>query len=534
MKIFKIFLIFFFLLININYTFSENITNTWSTTENITNTWSTTENITNTWSTTENITNTWSITENITNTWSTTENITNTWSTTENITNTWSTTENITNTWSTTENEKIETWSKKDEIINEETKKNPNDSTGSPMDYLIERKDKIKDRLWFEKTTTTEKEIVKYWDEIDTKKIEKAILEEIKTELNQKVTSLENELKSKYEEIQKLKIELNKKTNTTEELKKLNKEKTSLIYELKAIKIKLDDNKIQNKISSTKIAELTSDISELKIYKAKYDSKYLIEKKGKNETIIKNIEVYWIIILIFLFLHWTLNYLNKKYKNWNEYEKLNKVSILFILLYISFVFWTIVYLLIIKPEIALVFILLWSWILLSIRVILSSFFASFWIMLSYKLWDKVKIGEKQGTILEKNLLSLVLIEYDDNFQKTWRKLRIPNYHFLEKEITRMKHFNNYEKELNIALDLEKMEVSLNEVLKEIDNIFYKKKLDLIDTNNRWRYNIEIVWKKMFEYELTLNYKEINEDEIKMKIINKILELTKKESKNEKV
>ena len=39
---------------------------------------------------------------------------------------------------------------------------------------------------------------------------------------------------------------------------------------------------------------------------------------------------------------------------------------------------------------------------------------------------------------------------------------------------------------------------------------------------------------MFEYELTLNYKEINEDEIKMKIINKILELTKKEFKNEKV
>ena len=191
---------------------------------------------------------------------------------------------------------------------------------------------------------------------------------------------------------------------------------------------------------------------------------------------------------------------------------------------------SLIYLIILKPEIALVLILLGSWLLVSIRIPLSSFFASFSTTLNYRIWDTIEINDIIGRIKEKKITSIYLVELNEDWFKTWNEIKIPNYQFIEKNVKKIKSFHK-EKEFELNINLEELQISLNDILKEIDNIFYKKieKEQIHKKYNKKRYNLDINMKKVNEYEIRIKY-ECNENtnSIEQEIIDKILEFKKSE------
>lgn len=422
----------------------------------------------------------------------------------------------------------VNTWSL--ETIEEKEKKlledlNYKDWT---LEYLEEKKDRIKEKLWIDQNTTIEKNINDTnWKIIETK-LEAEILEKIKDKNILEIENLEKELKNKHLEINKLKKLL--KNNNNSEKKRLNIKIWKLKKYIDWLENAIEENKIQKKIASVRIQELILQAWELQIYKNKYEKEYKKEIEESKNIIYKNIWYYLIYILFFVIIHLILKAYKNKYEKEGKFEKLNKISIAIIFLYIILIFWTLTYLVVLKPAIALIFILIGSWILMSIKLVLSSFFASFWTSFNYTLWEIIEIWTVIWKIKEKKLLSLILSEMDENYNFTWNTLKIPNYQLLENNVKKIKNHNVKEEELIINIDINTIDWWLNSIIKEVDNILYKKEFEICDIKNKKRYFLEINLKKINEFELIFKYKKKKGEEVNLEIMNKIISLKIKEEK----
>jgi len=395
------------------------------------------------------------------------------------------------------------------------------------LDYLKDRKDRITDKLWLDKETKIEKKIKINWENIVEKKLEKEILENENTKNDKLINELENDLIDKYNEVEKLKKQLLIKKND-KEIIELKKEKIILQKEITNLKNAINNSKIQKKITDTRLQELIFDLGELNIYKAKYEEEYKKEIEENKNIIFKNIVYYLLYLSIFIIIHIILKVFKIKYEKENKQERLNKISIAVIFLYIAFIFWTLIYLVVLKPEIALIFVIIGSWILVSIRLVLSSFFASFWTSLNYTLWEVIKVWDTIWKIKEKKLLSLIISEMDENYNITWNNLKIPNYQLLETNVIKIKNPNVKTEELKLTIDVRKLKKWLENFIREVDNILYKKDFEICDVKNKKRYFLTINWNKINEFELLFKYKKKKGDEVNLEIIQKLIELSTKE------
>lgn len=403
------------------------------------------------------------------------------------------------------------------------------------LEYLEDKKDRIKDKLWFEWNTDLEQTISENKWEIVEVNLEKEILEKINEENKSLILELEEDLKLKYLEIDNLKIQISKNNNNDNEVEELNSKINNLNLNISELKNQIDNNLIQQKITSVRIQELILEAWELQIYKSKYEAEYKKEIDENLNVIYKNVLYYFIYFFIFIIAHIILKMYKNKFEKENKFDKLNKIWIAVIFLYIVLIFWTLIYLVVLKPEIALVFILIGSWIIISIRLVLASFFASFWTSLNYTLWEVVEIGSVTWKIIEKKLLSLIVLELDENYHQTWNVLKIPNYQLLESNVKKIKNYNLKQEELILNIDVEKIEGWLDWVIREVDNILYKKEMPICDKKNKKRYFLTVNLKKINEFELIFKYIKRKWIEVNVEIINKIISMKKIEEKinNEK-
>jgi len=148
---------------------------------------------------------------------------------------------------------------------------------------------------------------------------------------------LENDLIDKYNEVEKLKKQLLIKKND-KEIIELKKEKIILQKEITNLKNAINNSKIQKKITDTRLQELIFDLGELNIYKAKYEEEYKKEIEENKNIIFKNIVYYLLYLSIFIIIHIILKVFKIKYEKENKQERLNKISIAVIFLYIAFIF----------------------------------------------------------------------------------------------------------------------------------------------------------------------------------------------------
>lgn len=431
------------------------------------------------------------------------------------------------NTWKTIENNT-------GEIISISNTWNIKTEQNSTIDFLEERKDNLIDKLWLSsKETLTEENLNLSVEEIEKKELEKTLLEELTIEFQSQLKILEDELKLKYEENEKLKKEIENNENLIE-IEELNLKIIENEKIINWLKNQKNEYEVQNTTLKNKIDTLISEMTILEVYKKKYEEEYLKEKNNSWDVIEKNFFIFLFITFLLILSQFIVYKRKEKFhKEWNTW-KMTKLSNFSILFYLAYVITLLIFWVIIKPEIALIFIFLWAWILASIKPVLSSFFGSL-SLFQYNVWDKIQIWDKRWEIKSINLLSVILSEFDDRNNKNWKTIKIPNSYFIEKEVTKIKDIWKIENSFKFIIDFGKLSIWLNDFLKELDNIFSKKQIEISDKNNRKRYNLDIEWKETSKYEILLQYKENSKEDLKTDIVNMIfskIKTNEEKSKNE--
>lgn len=438
--------------------------------------------------------------------------------------------EDINSSWNT-EIDIVELNDNISNIIIEDT-----ENKNTVIEYIENRKNNLEDKLWINQETDNEKKLDETTSIIDNKNTEIDVINEYiesqkleKDLITEKLEKDRIELELLESEIKKI---LEENSNNSSDL--IN-EKNIKITELKKNILELEENKLDKEnqltIANIKIEWLITEIEEYKIYKQKYEQKVSEDKEINKQKLYQYAYIYLLILIVFIIILLISKKLKKNFLNKTKKSVIDNLYIIDVLLWILLFFITIIYLIIIKPEIALVFILLgWS-ILLSIRPLISSFFSSVNILWNYTLWDKITIWKTQWEIIKITPLHTKIRELDDNWTKLDKIITLPNSFFIEKEIHK-KTYNQVFKELNIVISLENSNIRFETFIKEIDNIFYKQNVDIIDNINKKRYYLDIKAKSWYEFELWLKYyikKEVNS--IENSIINYLedIEIIKKEN-----
>lgn len=445
---------------------------------------------------------------------------------TNEIINNTSTDTNTNNTWINNNSDTKET----DNITNTTT------NTNWTLDYLKDRTKKISDQLWINKETPNEEKLETIDNEIKDSTTEKNILLELKDILKNQTNTITKDIQIKEDQIKEINNELNNATNekfkNEEIIKKLNENIILLKAEVNSKKKDLENITNDQIVTENKIKVLLNDISELKIYKDKYQE---LVKKDNAENLKSNF-YYILIYVIALIIYWLFMYFfnkhKKLFKEKKDYIKLNRLVMLEILIWMWFVLLTIIYIVIINPSIWVIFVIIWWSIILSLKSIISSFFASFQVVTNYKLWDKIIINKNIWEIKSINLLNTTLTLIDENNLHYLNKtIKIPNSLFSEQEVSIIKWHKDEIVSFSFRLDLEKLNISYNDFIKKIDEIFFLSNIKYIETSTKKRYYIELSSTLHMEYDIKIKFlwKE-NQINISNKIINLIEEFNKQDEK----
>ena len=426
------------------------------------------------------------------------------------------------------------------EIDNKSNKDNVLDDTNvdsNVLEYIKDRTKRLEDKIGINQETETEKETDKIEKELNNKSLEKSILEEVWNILNQKTLEITKDIKSKEDTLAKLNEELIKEKeklitneNKIKELEDKIKNYKKSIADKEKLIIWYKEEKI---INENKIKELNSSINELLVYKKKYEEKVQEEKAKEFSNLLKNIWIYLLFSFLYFLIYLFFQKRKDKLKEEKNFKRLNRIVIVEVLIWIAFVLFTIIYLIIINPWIGIVFVIMgWS-IIVSIRPIIASFISSFNVITNYKLGDKIEVNKQFGEIKSINLLSTTLKLYDKGTLTSLNKtVKIPNTFFSEKEVIRYRK-DEFLKTFIIKVNFKDLTKSIEEFFADIDNLFFKDNIEIINNIQKKRYFLSIKWTGNQEFEFEFKYKDKDWTNIDKKIIEYIQSIIKIEDKDNK-
>jgi len=426
------------------------------------------------------------------------------------------------------------------EIDNKSNKDNVLDDTNvdsNVLEYIKDRTKRLEDKIGINQETETEKETDKIEKELNNKSLEKSILEEVWNILNQKTLEITKDIKSKEDTLAKLNEELIKEKeklitneNKIKELEDKIKNYKKSIADKEKLIIWYKEEKI---INENKIKELNSSINELLVYKKKYEEKVQEEKAKEFSNLLKNIWIYLLFSFLYFLIYLFFQKRKDKLKEEKNFKRLNRIVIVEVLIWIAFVLFTIIYLIIINPWIGIVFVIMgWS-IIVSIRPIIASFISSFNVITNYKLNDKIEVNKQFGEIKSINLLSTTLKLYDKGTLTSLNKtVKIPNTFFSEKEVIRYRK-DEFLKTFIIKVNFKDLTKSIEEFFADIDNLFFKDNIEIINNIQKKRYFLSIKWTGNQEFEFEFKYKDKDWTNIDKKIIEYIQSIIKIEDKDNK-
>lgn len=411
-----------------------------------------------------------------------------------------------------------------------------NTTTTWPLDYINNRTKYLENKIWLHQKTDTQTESTNVDKKILNNKLEKSVLEEMKILLENKTNKISQDIhnnETKLSDLNKqLLSEKEKWILDKNKITDLNKTITNLentIEVKKALIKKYEDNKI---ITDDKIKKSNNNVEELNIYKSKLETKLLEEQSSDRYNLIISIIIYWLVTLLYIIIFQISNNRKEFYKKSNNQDKLNNLYRMDILIGILFVLFTIIFLIIKNPWIWLILIILWSALIWSIKSKISSFIASFNVITKYKVWQLIAIWTNVWEIKSMNLTSTTLNLFDkDSLEPLNKDINIPNSFFDEKEVIRLKPSEWTYDTFNFKVNFKELSLSFNDFIKEIDNIFFKENILMIDSKRKKRYYLKLKWTWNNEYEFFISFKEnrIDTSNIDIKIIELIQKNIKKET-----
>lgn len=323
----------------------------------------------------------------------------------------------------------------------------------SLTDFILKRKEKIEEILknW---NNSIENEYNNISDDINNKKRNWEISNEIIKELQGQFESLNKAIIDKNKEIEELNAKDSEKVK--KEISDLEKQKSEL------------EKKIN--FEKDKILALEIEISELEVYKMKYEKLVNEDRKENLREKEKNLIIYFWIFLAYIIISWF----------WFRIKNSQKKSIFNVVSTAIFIISIVIFTLAINPWFMIIFIIIaWS-IVLAFKDFIVSFIASILILRKYKIWDLIEIEWKKWKINSVSALNTTLLT------DTWEIFLLNNFIISNP----LKLIEKNEESSTIKLMIEKGK--LKENIKKIKNIFQNDEIKFsITEKENWKLELEI-------------------------------------------
>ncbi|HIQ57235.1 TPA: mechanosensitive ion channel [Candidatus Gracilibacteria bacterium] len=301
------------------------------------------------------------------------------------------------------------------------------------LDVLKARQEKLKENF---KISDVDKEESKAKEELQNAQIKKETIQEINKKIEQELSALKLDLKN----LNKVKFDLEKKIDLSEEEKKTQQ------FEIE--RLKKSEQELQKNVNFKAILleknkqdlEKLSQEEELKRYALAQVALYKIALQEKHdEETDKKIKLFTGVSIFFLLFYIVRLLGEKKYCHSKKCKKkyghrFVTFDIFGLLTYLGFVVWFLFYL---KPEMVVYLLFLVGAIVIVLQEYIFSVVSSVFIVQLYHVGDRIRFKKNEG-IIEGMTLLKISIRTIDSIGVNMQEIRmIPNSEFMKQEVVKL-------------------------------------------------------------------------------------------------